>query len=195
EASALSSNLSQVSIGEGELKTEEQKPQRISKAQKRREKKEQADREREQRIAEQEVLNASGPREIERQAIEEILKSRGLMLKEIASDGDCLYNAVRDQLESKSCALMTIWEMRNLVADYLQEHVDDFLPFLSHPETGDALSLSEYAAYVERTRSTPQWGGQVELQALSKCIEKPILVLQAEGAPVHVGEEFSGERL
>ena len=43
--------------------------------------------------------------------------------------------------------------------------------------------------------STPEWGGQVELLALSSILKRPIEVIQAEGAPVVVGEHFSSSRL
>ena len=43
--------------------------------------------------------------------------------------------------------------------------------------------------------STPEWGGQVELLALSSVLQRPIEVLQAEGAPMVVGEHLNTTRL
>lgn len=60
---------------------------RISKAQKRRDKKAQAEKERNQRIVEQEALNVFGKRNVETQTIKKILIERDLMLYEIPSDG------------------------------------------------------------------------------------------------------------
>jgi len=65
----------------------EQSTHRISKAQKRREKKAIAEKERNQRIIEQETLNIFGKRSIETEAIKEILSKRNLMIYEIPSDG------------------------------------------------------------------------------------------------------------
>lgn len=65
----------------------EQPIQRISKAQKRRDKKANAEKERNQRIIEQEALNVFGKRNIELQTIKKILCDRGLMIYEIPSDG------------------------------------------------------------------------------------------------------------
>lgn len=65
----------------------EQPIQRISKAQKRREKKAIAEKERNQRIIEQEALNVFGKRNVEIEAIKKILSERGLMVYEIPSDG------------------------------------------------------------------------------------------------------------
>lgn len=65
----------------------EQSVQRVSKAQKRREKKAIAEKERNQRIIEQEALNVFGKRNIEMEAIKKILSERSLMVYEIPSDG------------------------------------------------------------------------------------------------------------
>ena len=43
--------------------------------------------------------------------------------------------------------------------------------------------------------STPEWGGQVELLALSSVLKRPIEVIQAEGTPMVVGEQFTASRL
>lgn len=65
----------------------EQPIQRVSKAQKRRDKKANAERERNQRIIEQEALNVFGKRNVELQTIKKILYERGLIIYEIPSDG------------------------------------------------------------------------------------------------------------
>lgn len=65
----------------------EQSTQRISKAQKRRDKKANAEKERNQRIIEEEALNVFGKRNVEIQTIKKILYERGLMIYEIPSDG------------------------------------------------------------------------------------------------------------
>lgn len=65
----------------------EQSAQRVSKAQKRREKKAIAEKERTQRIIEQEALNIFGKRNVEIEAIKKILAERDLIIYEIPSDG------------------------------------------------------------------------------------------------------------
>lgn len=66
----------------------EQSIQKISKAQKRRDKKANAEKERNQRIIEQEALNVFGKRNVETETIKKILSERELMLHEISSDGN-----------------------------------------------------------------------------------------------------------
>ena len=62
-------------------------PIKVSKAQKRRDKKANAERERNERIIEQEAINIFGKRNVETQAIRKILVDRDLMIYEIPSDG------------------------------------------------------------------------------------------------------------
>lgn len=65
----------------------EQPMHRVSKAQRRRDKKANAERERNQRIIEEEALNVFGKRNVELQTIKKILLDRDLMIYEIPSDG------------------------------------------------------------------------------------------------------------
>lgn len=74
-------------INDVESKESEKVQQRISKAQRRRYKKENAERERNQRIIEQEAFDVYGKRNVEMQSIQKILYERDLMLYEIPSDG------------------------------------------------------------------------------------------------------------
>lgn len=62
--------------------------QRISKAQKRRNKKVTQLKERELRILEQDISNLNGARHMETEEIKRILKEKGLMISEIPSDGN-----------------------------------------------------------------------------------------------------------
>lgn len=64
------------------------KQHRITKAQRRREKKALQVKERELRITEQESENVYGSRTVELETIKNILKERGLMIQEIPSDGN-----------------------------------------------------------------------------------------------------------
>uniref|UniRef100_A0A5F8AGR3 ubiquitinyl hydrolase 1 n=1 Tax=Macaca mulatta TaxID=9544 RepID=A0A5F8AGR3_MACMU len=114
----------------------ENQPPRISKAQKRREKKAALEKEREERIAEAEIENLSGARHMESEKLAQILAARQLEMKQIPSDGHCMYRAIEDQLKEKDCAL-TVVALRSQTAEYMQSHVEDFLPFLTNPNTGD----------------------------------------------------------
>ncbi|CAL7946879.1 unnamed protein product [Xylocopa violacea] len=171
----------------------EQPTHRISKAQKRRDKKANAERERNQRIIEQEALNVFGKRNVELQTIKKILYERGLMIYEIPSDGHCLYNAVAHQLKIIGKAPLNVCELRTKTAMYLRENMNEFLPFISNPDSDHFLSTDQYEKYCEDVANTSVWGGAIELQVLSHVVKCPIEVIQASGTPYIVGDDYNNE--
>ena len=86
---------------------------------------------------------------------------RGLIIHEITSDGDCLYNSVAHQLKIVSGVTINAAELRRNVADILRRNRDDFLPFLPNPKTGLPLSEVEFEKYCQDLVEKPVWGGQV----------------------------------
>lgn len=173
----------------------DQSSHRVSKAQKRREKKAIAEKERNQRIIEQEALNVFGKRNVEIEAIKKILSERDLMIYEIPSDGHCLYNAVAHQLKINGETPLSLHDLRTKTADYLRENMNDFLPFLSNPDSDDVLTPEEYEKYCNDVAETSAWGGAVELQVLSRILKCPIEVIQAVGAPYIIGDDSNGKKV
>lgn len=165
-----------------------------SKAQRRKDKKSQKQVEREERIRDQEVLNLCGARHVEAEKIKAALKARGLSIKEIPSDGNCLYAAIADQLQQKQREF-DVKSLRCQVADYLRKNRDEILPFLIKEGTEDTYNEEEYMAYCLRVESTSEWGGHTEIRALSDVLSSPIEVIQADGANVVIGENLSGSQL
>lgn len=100
------------------------------------------EKERETRIAEAEVENLSGSRHLEGVKLKQKLAERHLQIKEISSDGHCMYRAVEDQLMARGDPL-GFKELRAQTAQYMRSHVDDFLPFLTDPNTGDMYTAGE----------------------------------------------------
>ncbi|XP_060079846.1 deubiquitinase OTUD6B-like [Ylistrum balloti] len=168
-----------------------QEEKKISKAQKRRNKKLAKDREREEEIKQQDIQNLSGARHIELLKVKEALKSQNLQIFDIKSDGNCLYNAVNHQLE-KIGKGSSNEALRNQVAKYMKENKDEFLPFLTK-DNGDMFTEDDFEKYCQDTAHTTAWGGQLEVRALSQTLKQPIRVVQSEGPSVHVGEEFDGQ--
>ncbi|XP_078396849.1 deubiquitinase OTUD6B [Cetorhinus maximus] len=168
------------------------KQSRVSKAQKRREKKAAQDKEREERIAEAEIENLKGARHLEKQKLAEILAKRQLQIKQIPSDGHCMYKAIEDQLKKQN-GLLTIAELRTRAAEYMRSHVDDFLPFLTNSNTGDMYTPEEFEKYCDEVANTTAWGGQLELRALSHVLQMPVEVIQADSTPIIIGEEYGSK--
>jgi OTU domain-containing protein 6 len=87
-------------------------------------------------------------------------------------------------------------------------HEDDFAPFceVRHNGGGDGDDgggggggssaggpPASYAAYVDRVRSSAEWGGHVELRALSAALGRPVAVYSARSAePLRIGEQPHG---
>lgn len=171
---------------------------RVSKAQKRRNKKEREARERAQEIREelQNAANQPSPKQIELQQITAKLSGRQLGLHSIASDGDCLYHAVRHQLELHALPGHSIQELRQETANYVRAHKDSLICYMTHPETGDLLNDEQFEQYCQDIAKTHAWGGHIELKALSSLLRVPIEVIQAEGSSTLLGqEEFGGAPL
>ena len=165
-----------------EIEQIEIKEKKVSKAQKRRDKKVEKEQQRLEDIALQEEENKNGLRHLETEKIKSLLSAKGLKIHDIPSDGDCLFAGIAHQLENN----LKVQELRKLVAETLLSQKADFQPFLS-------LTDDQYEEYCEQMASTPKWGGQVEITALSQALKKPIEVIQAEGPPVQVGiEDFQG---
>lgn len=184
----VSNALDSVNVTNNEEETDG-KQTRTSKAQKRRDKRAALEKERETRIAEAEVENLTGSRHLENLKLKEKLAERHLQIKEISSDGHCMYRAVEDQLMVRGCAL-GLKELRAQTAQYMRSHADDFLPFLTDPNTGDMYTADEFGKYCNDVADTAAWGGQLELKALSQVLQLPIEVIQAESLSIIIGEEY-----
>lgn len=169
---------------------------RISKAQKRREKKAAEDKVHQAEILAQEELNKSGPRAVEMDTIKKLLVQRQLLMQPIASDGDCLYNAIRNQLNITGRSAPDVSTLRSKTADYIIENKDTLIFYMTNTESGDCLGDTEFDKYCLAVRNTPAWGGQIEITALSNVLKAPIEVIQATGpATIQGANEFKGPNL
>lgn len=116
-------------------------------------------------------------------------EKHGLVEKDIAPDGHCLFSAVADQLgqndiplgdsDTKDPAYKTV---RRVASEYMLEHGDDFAPFLEE-------DLQDYA---RKMRDTAEWGGQLELMALARQYKAEIRVVQ-DGRLERIGEKEGAE--
>lgn len=189
-------NRNDVESLDGNENAGEEKNTRVSRAQKRREKKANEEKVRQAEILAQEELNKTGPRIIELNTIKNILKKQNLMLHPIASDGNCLYNAVRNQLQVTGRLSDDVQTLRQKTADYIRQNKDSLIFYMTHPETGDCLNDAQFEKYCDDLQNTAAWGGQIEISALSQILQVPIEVIQATGAPTIQGDDkFKGPNL
>ncbi|KAM9577629.1 OTU domain-containing protein 6A [Trichechus inunguis] len=191
ESFANNSNVETVTEDLAKMDLENQPPS-LSRAQRRRERRMALERERQERIAGagmEEPL--AGFRRDEEEKLSVILGAKNLEMKDIPADGHCMYRAIQDQLMFS----VTVESLRGRTADYMQKHIDDFLPFFSDPETGDARSRDDFLSYCDNIVRNASWGGQLELRALSHVLQTPIEVIQADSPVVVIGEEYSKKPL
>ncbi|KAJ4308315.1 OTU protein [Fusarium piperis] len=136
--------------------------------------------------AEEEASNMTDHRAKESEFMKTTFEKHGLVEKDIAPDGHCLFSAVADQLGQhdipleagdgeKEPAYKTV---RRAATTYMLEHGDDFAPFLEE-DLGD---------YARKIRDTAEWGGQLELMALARQYKAEIRVVQ-DGRLERIGED------
>jgi len=153
--------------------------------------------------AKEEAKNMPSQRDIERKKMLAAFKERGLQEKEIRADGHCLYSAVADQMaqldidvkpnieakivgeDEEGEKIPAYRHVRRAAADWIQQHPDDFAPFLEEP----------MEQYVRKVRETGEWGGQLELLALAKTYGVDINVLQAQGGVEKITGSGDAERM
>lgn len=160
----------------------------LSKAQKKREKKKEAAKVKASQY--EDVSDLNRQREEEVSKLTDILSNQRLTIHEIPSDGDCLYNSIVHQL-SLAGVQFTVSQLRQRAAEYIKSHKDQFSAFLIDEVTGDLMSHDQIDCYCEKIARTNVWGGQIELQALSESLQKPVCVFQADGQAIHFGTSYS----
>lgn len=168
--------------------------QRISKAQKRRDKKEQDAKRREEELLQAEEDNKNSARNLETKAINSILKSRKLKLFSIKSDGDCLYNAIKHQLDLLGLAY-SVESLRKIASDHIRANRDELICYMTSSKSDDIMSQEEFEEYCNQVEKTKAWGSQIEIQALSTSLKAKIEVLQSSGSPTISGNEFKNPHL
>ncbi|KAJ3358943.1 OTU domain-containing protein 6B [Allomyces javanicus] len=140
-----------------------------------------------QRDAAAEAANSVNHEQIEREQLQALLQRHKLRVHSIAPDGHCLYASIAHQLADAS----TYTTLRQLAAQHLRKHPDEYRPFLVDEATGDMLTDDGFRAYCTKIESTAEWGGQIELRALAEALRRPIAVYQSSSPdPLVLGAEF-----
>lgn len=96
----------------------------------------------------------------------EILPLR-LRLKDVAGDGNCLFRAFADQVDGSENSHVF---MREEACRFMKDNQEFFQPFLDEDEDGT------FDNYLKAMRKGGEWGGHLELQALSECFRCIVVV-------------------
>lgn len=96
----------------------------------------------------------------------------------VPGDGHCFFHAIAMYLN------LNVEELRNNVADYMEENKNDFIESYESEEHDN----DTYEEFVENIRNTDEWADQLIIQALQKTVNRPIKVYR-EGR-IHLGPDI-----
>eukprot|EP00918_Siedleckia_nematoides_P064795 GHVU01140863.1.p1 GENE.GHVU01140863.1~~GHVU01140863.1.p1 ORF type:complete len:275 (+),score=39.59 GHVU01140863.1:285-1109(+) len=132
--------------------------------------------------------------ELEMKRIGDRLKRLGLKLYRVVGDGSCLFHALHHQLKQRhdkdidvetENGPVTAAALRNMAADCILEHKEEFRPYITE----------DFQDYLSGLRAD-EYGGEVEILALSRALRVPILVTaDCEEFDSSYGEEFTSPAL
>lgn len=153
-----------------------QKAKKLARARKKKEKREakaRVDKDKARELdAEAEEVRRNSERKRECERIEEKLRGVQRRIKDVAADGHCLYRAVADQTG------MTYGAARATCAAFMEAHESDFAPFVD----------VDFRTHCAAVRGSAEWGGQPEVLALAKALQRPIVVYSRYAAPLTMGD-------
>ena len=69
-------------------------------------------------------------------------------------------------------------ELRNMAADYILNHLEDYQDSYI-PEEHDGLTIEEY---IEKVRNTNEWADNDSIIALKRALNRPIIVYNEDGS-------------
>ena len=106
------------------------------------------------------------------------LESLGYFIREVRGDGNCLFRAVSEQIEGNENNFI---EYREKCINYMKENKDNFAPFIEDDEPFDK--------YIERMSKNSEWGGNLEIYALSMLLEANFYIYIHEH-PMYIVKNF-----
>ncbi|KAK6776533.1 hypothetical protein RDI58_027534 [Solanum bulbocastanum] len=110
--------------------------------------------------------------ERERQFEMDLRRAKGLEVKKMLEDGNCLFRAVADQVYGDSEAYDLV---RQMCIDYMERERDHFSQFITEG----------FTSYCKRKRRDKVYGNNVEIQALSEMYNRPIHIYSYSTEPIN----------
>lgn len=111
--------------------------------------------------------------ERERQFEIDIRRTKGLEVKRMVEDGNCLFRAVADQVYGDS----ELYDLtRQMCIDYMERERDHFSQFLTEG----------FTSYCKRKRRDKVYGNNMEIQALCEMYNRPIHIYSYGTEPINI---------
>ncbi|KAG5515806.1 hypothetical protein RHGRI_036751 [Rhododendron griersonianum] len=111
--------------------------------------------------------------ERERQFEIDIRRAKGLEVKRMMEDGNCLFRAVADQVYGDSEGYDLV---RQMCIDYMERERDHFSQFITEG----------FMSYCKRKRRDKVYGNNVEIQALAEMYNRPIHIYSYGTEPINI---------
>mmetsp|Transcript_14014 Transcript_14014/g.28694 ORF Transcript_14014/g.28694 Transcript_14014/m.28694 type:complete len:279 (-) Transcript_14014:106-942(-) len=161
----------------------------LSRAQKRRVKRQEEEAETERRLQQEKATAGPGLRELEERILRsEFLEPNGWSIHQIPPDGDCLFSSICHQIKIRGMPRRSAIEIRELAATHILRNAEDFAPFLDLDKDGDG-DTTHLEQYCEKMRTPGVWGGQLEIRAIAEALQVPIEVISAGMPPLRMGPD------
>jgi len=106
------------------------------------------------------------------------LENLGYFIREVGGDGNCLFRAISEQVEGNEDHYK---EYREKCINYMIDHKDEFAPFIEDDESFDD--------YILRMSKSGEWGGNLEIYAMSKILQANFYIYIYE-QPMYVVNNF-----
>ena len=107
------------------------------------------------------------------------LQKIGYYIREVRGDGNCLFRSVAEQIEEDQ---NNFEKYRKITTDYMEEHKEEFQPFIEDDQTIDD--------YIKSMKEDKEWGGNLEIYALSKALHANFYVY-IHNHPMYVVKNFT----
>lgn len=111
--------------------------------------------------------------ERERQFEIDIRRAKGLEVRRMMDDGNCLFRAVADQVYG-DCEVYDL--VRQMCIDYMERERDHFSQFITEG----------FMSYCKRKRRDKVYGNNVEIQALAEMYNRPIHIYSYTTEPINI---------
>lgn len=103
--------------------------------------------------------------------------------------GDCLFDNIIAQVAEFSSK--TAHELRNELVKFMEEHTEEYQTkpdfykenFLEVGDGTEALHFTDWKSYLEVLGKPQVWATELEIQALSMLLQRPIVLISVEGLP------------
>ncbi len=110
---------------------------------------------------------------------EQKLVAKGLKIKVVAGDGNCLFRAISDQVYGKE-------EYHGMIREHCMNYISVEKEYFSQYIVG---GMDAFTDYVSAKRQNGEWGDDLEIEAMSEMYGRPIEIYAYDDKPMRTFHE------